>query len=311
MRRLFRHPEAVTLALLAIAFAAGALQSPYFLDATYLLDASTLHVETGLLALGMTFVIVGGQIDLSVASNMALSACLVAIALEAGLPMPLAILLGPAAGAALGAINGLVVVWARLPSFVVTLGTMALYRGVAQILLGPSSVALPKEFAGFDRLGVGPVPTSLIALLAIAAALGLLLHRGVFGRRVFAIGANEEAALYSGIPVARAKVAVFALCGMLCGLAALHLDSRLGVSRFDLARGAELDAITAVVLGGASIYGGRGSILGTVLALFLLAVLKTGMGLANVKAEYQLAAIGALLILAVLSSNALLSRRPA
>jgi rhamnose transport system permease protein len=138
----------------------------------------------------------------------------------------------------------------------------------------------------------------------IALTLGAVLHKSVFGRMVYACGANEEASLYAGIPVARVKVALFGLSGLLSGVASLHMISRLGTARFDHARGLELDAITAVVLGGASIYGGRGSVLGTFLALILVATLRIGMGVANVKAEYQLAAVGGLLIVAVLIGNA-------
>lgn len=312
MRKLIRAPETVTFALLVLAFIAGAKQSPYFLDADYLLSSTTLHVETGLLALGMTFVIVAGQIDLSVASMLTLVACLVAVFIEKGAPTWLALALGPILGAILGWFNGAVVVWAKLPSFVVTLATMAIFRGVAQILLGPKSIALPKDVQGIDKLCVGDslMPVSFTALVLVALGLGVFLARSVFGRWVYSSGANEESSLYAGIPVNRVKLSVFTLSGFLAGLAALHIDSRFGVARFDHAQGLELTAITAVVLGGASIYGGKGSILGTFLALLLLAVLKTGMGLANVKAEYQLAVVGTLLVVAVVAGN-LVRRRQA
>lgn len=308
MRALRRH-EALTFGLVVAAFVAGALQSPHFLDARYLLETSTLHVEAGLAALGMTLLIVGGQIDLSVGSNVALSACLVAMAMRAGWPAPAVLAAGPVAGAALGALNGLIVVKARLPSFVVTLATMALFRGAAQVLLGPSSIPISDSLTGVDRMDVAGIPVSLLGLAGVAAAAALVLHRSVFGRWVYACGANEEAAFYAGIPVARAKILVFSITGLLCGIAALHLDSRLGVSRFDHAKGLELDAITAVVLGGASIFGGKGTVLGTLLALLLLALLKTGMGLANVKAEYQLAVVGSILIASVLAGNAFQRRK--
>src|ERR1019366_7470247 len=149
----------------------------------------------------------------------------------------------------------------------------------------------------------GHVPVPLVMFLAVAVILGLVLHRTLFGRWVFAIGTNEVASFYSGIPAVTVKVGVFATSGLMAAIAALLMDSRLGVARFDHAQGLELDAITAVLLGGASIFGGRGTILGTVLALFLVAVLRIGMGVANVKAEYQLAVIGTLLVVAVLSGN--------
>jgi len=305
MKRLQIRPEMVPAGLLVLAFIAGAMQSKYFLDVRYLLDSSTLYVETGLLALGMTFVIVSGNIDLSVASMTALVACVTAQLMAAGWSIPSACLAGVLLGVGLGAINGLLVAKVKLPSFVVTLATMAVYRGIAEVRLGASSVKLPANFVGIDMQYIpGHIPIPLVILLIVALVLGLVLHRTLFGRWVFAIGTNELASYYSGLPVAAVKVGVFALSGLMAAFAALLMDSRLGVARFDHAQGLELGAITAVLLGGASIFGGRGSVLGTTLAVFLVAVLQIGMGVANVKAEYQLAVIGTLLVVAVLSGNA-------
>lgn len=303
--RTVAKPEGIAAVLLVIAFGVSAMNSPYFLDTAYLLKSSSLYIETGLIALGMTFVIVSGNIDLSVASTLTLSACFCAEVAKAGLPMELAAPLTLAVACLLGLVNGLVVVYARLPSFVVTLATMAIYRGIAQVRLGPGALAFPEAYKGVDRIKLTGVPISLIGLLALAVVAGFLLHRTVFGRWVVSVGANDEAANYAGLPSNRTKLLVFAIAGFTAGLAGLHIGSRLGYARFDHAQGLELDAITAVVLGGASIFGGRGTILGTVLAVFLVAVLRIGMGVANVKAEYQLAAIGTLLVLAVLASNLL------
>ena len=304
MKKVLTRPEVVPAILLVLAFFAGAAQSKFFLDPNYLLDSSTLYVETGLLALGMTFVIVCGQIDLSVASMAALVACVVAKLMERGISIPVSCGVGIGLGLLLGGINGVLVAKMKLPSFVVTLATMAAYRGIAQVLMGAASTKLPASFIGIDMQYVGKhIPVPLVVLLAVAVILGLVLHRTLFGRWVFAIGTNETASFYSGLPVVAVKVSVFALSGLMAALAALLMDSRLGVARFDHAHGLELDAITAVVLGGASIFGGRGTVLGTILALFLVAVLRIGMGVANVKAEYQLAVIGTLLVVAVLSGN--------
>jgi rhamnose transport system permease protein len=141
-------------------------------------------------------------------------------------------------------------------------------------------------------------------LLALAIVTGVVLHRTVFGRWVFALGTNESAARYSGLPNDFTKVAVFSFTGLMAGVGALLMDSRLAVARFDLARGVELEAITVAVVGGAAIAGGRGTVLGTTIALFLIIVVRTAMGVANVKPEYQLTAIGSLLVLAVLVENA-------
>lgn len=277
--------------------------SPSFFDIHFLLANSTLYAEIGLLALGMTFVIITGNIDLSVGANMILTGCLTAKLMEGGCPMVLAILAGCVMGTFFGFLNGWLVAKLELPSFLVTLGTMAFYRGAAQAMLGPVSVKLPPEFKGVDTFTFVGLPWPLFIFVAASLICGLVLHRTVFGRWVFAVGTNEAASRYSGIPVDRVKILTFALTGLFAGISALLLDSRLGIVRHDLSRGIELDAITVAVLGGVSILGGKGTILGTFLALFLIAVLKTGMGLGNVKAEYQLTIIGVLLIVAALSMN--------
>ena len=306
MRKLLQRPETIPAILLILAFGAGILQSPFFLDFRYLLDRTTLSAETGLLALGMTFIIVTGNIDLSVASNMALVACAVAKLAGSGLSLPLVIVLALVLGGLLGAFNGLLVAYAKLPSFLVTLGTMALYRGIAQAWMSSASAALPDSFKGADKLdfpGLGvPLPFGIV--LVFALLLGLMLHRTVVGRWVYSVGINERAAFYSAVPTRAVKFWVFVLVGVLAGIAALLIDSRFGVARFDHGRGMELDAITAAVLGGTSIYGGRGTILGTVLALLLIAVIQTGMTLANVSAGIQLTVVGTLLVFAVALTTA-------
>lgn len=299
MRGLIRRPETVPAILLIVAFAVGVLGSPYFLDATYLLDRTTIFAETGLMVLGMTFVIVCGQIDLSVASILGLSAC---IAAKVGTTQPpmAAVSVGVLTGALLGLVNGVLVAYAKLPSFLVTLGTLALYRGIAQAMAGSSSIVFPDAITGFDQLYLPyPVPMALVLVLVFAIGLGAVLHRSVLGRWVYATGSNEQAAVYSAIPVPRVKLFVFVLSGFLAGIGGLLMNSRLGVARFDHARGFELDVITATVLGGTSIYGGKGSILGAVLAFFLVFFVRTGLGIANVKPEHQLTIIGGLLVLTV------------
>ncbi|MEZ0326976.1 MAG: ABC transporter permease [Fimbriimonas sp.] len=291
--------------LVVVAFIVGSMQSRFFLDSRYLLDSSTLYAEAGLLALGMTLVIISGNIDLSVASTLALVAVVSANLLDAGWGLPAVVVAALALGALLGCINGCLVAYAGIPSFMVTVGTLALYRGVAQAMLGAESVKMPSELIGIDMKYVPGtvVPVSLAGLIVIATVCGLVLNRSVLGHWVRAVGTNEKASFYSGVPTAGVKVAVFAIAGMLAGLAALHIDSRLGVARFDHARGLEVDVITAVVLGGTSIFGGKGSVLGTMLALLLIALIRTGMGVANVKAEYQLAVIGSLLVITVVATN--------
>lgn len=310
--KLWRAPEFMTATLLVAAFVVCAIFVPRFLDAAYLFDRSSLYMEAGLMALGMTFVIVGGHIDLSCASILALVGAITAtLHVKLGLPLLPLVVAAPLVGAVFGAVNGIVVARLGLPSLVVTLATMALYRGLAQVLLGDHSLSLPGWFTGVERITIAGslVPVPMVLFLGVAVVLGLVLHKTVFGTWVFAMGTNAEAAWYSGVPVERVTISVFVLSGVLSALAAMIMISRLGVARYDHALGLELDVITAVVLGGASIFGGRGTIAGSVLALFLIAVLQTGMGVANVKAEYQATASGALLIVAVLMSNVLTKRK--
>jgi rhamnose transport system permease protein len=294
----------VTILLFAIVFAVSASTSSAFLDFRFLLRSTSMYMDVGLLALAMTFVITSGNIDLSVGSGTALVAVASALLYAAGVPMAVVIPLALLMGVCLGLFNALMITWLRLPSLTVTLGTLALYQGLAQVLLGDRSQGgFPKWFVGIDYRGVGPVPMPLIVFLCVAVVLGIVLARTVFGRRVYAIGTNEAAARYSGIPVNRVKVMVFALSGLMMGAAALMLNSRLAVARYNSLPAAELAAITAVVLGGTDIFGGRGTIFGTVVALFLLGIVKKGMGLQNVSPEYQLTVNGGLLIVAVILTN--------
>ena len=302
------HPELGTVVLLALALAIGDRTSPHFFGA--LLGSSPLYVEAGLLALGMTFTIVAGQIDLSVASSLVLVACVVG-KLSGTLPMPVACLAGLALGALLGAGNGLLIGRFRLPSFLVTLGTFALYRGLAHAIMGSKSAKLPDSFVGIDAITPLGIPAPLLALFGVAVILALLLHRTVFGREVFAVGGNAVASRYAGIHRGRIMVLLFMLNGLLAAGAALLMDSRLGVARHDLAQGLELDAIVTVVLGGASIYGGSGTVLGTMIGFCLMASVKTMLQLANVRAEIQFAVLGSLLAVAVIARNLTYSGRRA
>lgn len=306
-------PELVATGLLVAAFVAGSLLSPFFLDANFLFRQLLLYMEIGIMALGMTLIIISGNLDLSISGILVMVACVSAfLHAQVGVPMELCVLLGLLLGTLAGAFNGFFVAVLGLPSLVVTLGTMALYRGVAQILLGDHSIQdFPQWFLGIDRVVIPgtPIPAPFLIFLGLAVVLGLVLHRSVFGRWVYSLGTNARASYYSGVSTRRVKVLLFTLSGFLCGLAGLMVDSRLLVARYDHATGWELEAITAVVLGGTVITGGRGSIFGTVIALFLLAILRTGMGVANVKVESQLAVVGTLLVAAVLMSNVLGRKR--
>ena len=313
--RMVVQPEFITVILLILAFVAGSIISPYFLDLDFLLNYTSLFIEVGIMALGMTFIIISANIDLSVASTLALVGAVAGVLFfDLSIPMGLTIALALLLSVGLGALNGLLVTRMRLPALAVTLATLALYRGAAQVLVGDDSrpklawsrdIVFPEWFVGVHRVYIPgtSIPLPLVLFIVLAILLGILLHKTNFGRWVYAVGTNEEAARYAGVPTQRVKLAIFAMMGLLSGIAGLIMVSRLSVARYDHARGWELDVITAVVLGGTDIYGGRGTIFGTVAAFLLIIFLRTGMGVANVKAESQLAVIGTLLIVAILVSN--------
>jgi len=315
IKKMVVQPEFVTVILLILAFIVGSIISPYFLDLDFLLNYTSLYIEVGIMALGMTFIIITANIDLSVASMLALVGAVAGILFfDLSVPMGITIVLAFLLSAALGLFNGFLVTRMKLPALAVTLATLALYRGVAQVLVGDDSrprlawsrdIVFPEWFVGIHRVYIPgtSIPLPLVLFVILAIVLGILLHKTIFGRWVYAIGTNEEAARYAGVPTQRVKLAIFTMMGLLSGLAGLIMVSRLSVARYDHARGWELDVITAVVLGGTSIYGGRGTIFGTVAAFLLIIFLRTGMGVANVKAESQLAVIGSLLIVSILLSN--------
>lgn len=296
-------PECVAVGLLILVIIVTGVREPRFMDAAYLFDRSTLYMETGLLTLAMTLIIVAGQIDLSITSILALVGALITtLNVKWHIPFAILVPLAPVFGAGLGWLNGILVAKRGLPALVVTLATMALYRGCAQILLGDQSLQVPPWFIGIEKITIPHTYFQAPLLLFIVAAVGfgLLLHRTVFGRYITSVGVNAEAARYSGVPTQSVLIRIFVISGAMAGIAALLMLSRLGVARYDHARGLELDVITAVILGGTSILGGRGTIFGSVTALLLIATVQIGMGVAGVKAETQVTAVGVLLILAVL-----------
>ncbi len=302
-------PEIVVAGLLVLAFLASALISPNFFDARFLVKQLSLYVELGVLAVACTPVIITGNLDLSVASASVMTAGIVAfLHAHAGMPMSVGIPLGLVLGACAGALNGFLVSYVGLSTVLVTLGTMALYRGIAQILLGLYSIQdFPAWFVGINTVylpGTG-LPLSFVIYILLALLFAVALQRTVFGRWVFAIGTNEKAAQFAGVPVKGLKFSVFLVSGVMSSIAGMMMVSRLGVSRYDLASGYELQAIIAVILGGTSILGGRGTILGTFVAVLFLGILQSGLGMANVKAESQLAAVGFLLVFSVISTNLL------
>jgi len=307
-RTLLRH-ESVLALLLVVALIVLAMQSDRFFTADNLLNQGRLMAEVGLVALTMTFVIVSAGIDLSVGSILGLVAILLGVFWHnIGLPLPLAMVLGLAVGALAGFVNGLIITRFSVPPLIATLATLALYRGLAEGISQARSVRGYPEW--FFELGQGEllgVPVQLwIFIIAVAIAAGIL-GLTIFGREVYSIGANEIAAHFSGIRVDRVKLLIYTASGFVAALAAIVFVSRVSTTRSDMGTGLELDVITAVVLGGTSIFGGRGTIIGTVLGLFLMQALKNGLALAGVKGDGTIVIIGIVLIGATLISNLFIS----
>jgi rhamnose transport system permease protein len=300
LRRIGFSREVVLLGVLIVLMIVMSLLSPLFLTLGNLLNTSRFFVEVGLMALGMTLIIITGGIDLSVGSNLALVSVAVGFSYAAGLPLPLAIVFGLVVGLAAGLFNGLFITLLDLHPLVVTLGTFALFQGLAYGLSKAEAVSdFPGWFAYFGQAYFGPVPGQLFIFIVAVVVVWLILARTRFGRYVYAIGNNEEAAHFSGVPVRRVKLALYSGIGLLVGMAAVIYTSRVYTARGDSGLGLELDVISAVVLGGASIYGGSGTIGGTVLGVLIIATLRNGLVLAGVPSTWQVFVLGVLLLVAV------------
>lgn len=308
--------ETILVGLLIVVFAVNIRLSPYFLDAYNLSDATFNFSETAVLALGMALLIIVRDIDLSIAATIAVASLAMGEAAQAGAPTPLLIVIGLGVGIVCGAFNGLLVTRFALPSIVVTIGTMSLYRGIAQVVLGDQ--ALTTYPASFQAIGQGYLwrglfPISFGIFLVLALAVAIVLHRTTIGRRIFAIGANPTAALFSGVNVDGIRFWLFVLSGLLAGLAAVLLTGRIGSTRPNIALGFELQAVTMVVFGGVAISGGAGTILGVVLAVFTLGYTTFGLSLINVPGIVISILNGALLIVSIAGPTfvrRLMGRRP-
>jgi rhamnose transport system permease protein len=298
LSRFLRSWEALLIIVFALVFLANALASPYFLNVWNLSDATFNFTEKAMIALAMAMLIIAGEIDLSVASIIALASTAMGIAMTAGFGTPAIAAVGLCTGLACGAVNGALVAGLKLPSIVVTIGTMSLFRGISFIILGDQAfTGYPKSFAWFGQGYVWWVFSFELVLLAVmAVAFWALLHRSTFGRAVYAIGNNPTAALFSGIRVDRVRFILFLLTGLTSGIAAVCLTSRLGSTRPSIATGMELEIVTMVVLGGVSILGGSGSIPGVVLAALIMGMVTFGFGLLNVPGIVMSIFMGLLLI---------------
>ncbi len=296
--RILRSWETLLLVVAIGIFVLNTFASPYFLNAWSLSDATFNFTEKAMIAFAMALLIISGEIDLSVASIIALASTAMGLAVQFGAGTPELVVIGLSVGLLCGAFNAVFVTVLGLPSIVVTIGTMSLFRGISYIILGDEAFrGYPDSFAWFGQGYIYWVFTVELALFAaIAVIYGILLHKTNFGRAVFAIGNNPTGALFSGIRVQRVKFILFLLTGLMSGVAAICLTSRLGSTRPSIAQGMELEVVTMVVLGGVSILGGSGSIPGVVIAAFVMGLVTFGLGLLNVPGIVMSIFIGLLLI---------------
>ena len=311
MNRYLKRHETILAAILVVALIGLGYLNDQFLTFDNLLNQGRLMTEIGLIALPMTFVIVTGGIDLSVGAIVGLCAIVLGVSWKNwGLPLPLAIVVALGVGALAGFCNGLVITRLKAPPLIVTIATLALYRGLAEGISKARSVRGYPDW--FYELGQGQalgVPTQLWILGLCIVIAGVALDRTSFGRTLYAIGANETAARFSALAVDRVKLIVYTLSGLMSGLSAFVLVSRVTTTRSDMGLGYELDVIAAVVLGGASIFGGSGTIWGTVIGLVMIQLLKNGLALTGVKGDATIMVIGVVLIASVLIASSLERRR--
>jgi rhamnose transport system permease protein len=299
--------ESLLIGLILVVLIAGSGLSDEFLSTDSFTTGSLDLSEVALMALPLVLVIVAAEIDLSVASVLALSSSLTAALWNAGLPLELIMPICLVAGAACGAFNGLFVTRLGLPSLAVTIGTLALFRGLAYVVIGDESVT---DFPGvwtdraFGNFAGTFVPNTIVLFAVLAVAFGVLLHATPFGRSIYAIGANEEAAYFSGLRVKRIKLILFIVSGTMAALAGIVISLRNSTAAANVGQGFELFSITAVLLGGVSIFGGRGTIVGVILALFLLGAMQKAILLSDSISSYWIQIVtGILLVGSVLGPN--------
>jgi rhamnose transport system permease protein len=297
--------ESLLAVILAMVIVANIQMSEHYLGVDNFVNLFQLSIEKVILALITAFVIINAEIDLSIASLMGLSACLFAWLYNQDVPAEGAVVIALAAGALCGAFNGFWIAYAGLPSLVVTLAGLVMFRGMARILLEDRSIGLFPQW--FNNLGqpdfMGPLSFGIIVFAIMFVVCLIVLHFTAFGRYVYIIGNNRHAARYAGIKVRRIKMILFIMSGLVSSLSGLLLASRLGTVRANVAEDFELDIITMVLLGGVSIFGGTGTLVGVVLSILVVLNLRNGMSLANYSGNIQTSVVGVLLIASVLLPN--------
>jgi rhamnose transport system permease protein len=299
--------ETLTVALLLATLVAGSVSSPDFLTGGNLNSMLADITEVALIALPMTFIIVAGEIDLSVASVLGLSSALLGALWNHNWPIEAIIPTVLVVGGVAGLLNGLLVTRLGLPSLAVTIGTLTLYRGLAFVILGDQAVAdLPTQYTdwAFGTFAGTQIPNPFVVFVVLAVIFGFVLQRTTLGRSLFAIGANEEAAFFSGLRVKRIKLGLFVASGVVSALAGVIFALRFGSARADNGTGLELSVVAVVLLGGVSIFGGKGHMLGVIVAVLLLGAIRSALTINDVADEVLTIVTGSLLLLSVLGPSA-------
>ncbi len=293
--------EIIVLTVLTSSFG-----GPSFFESTFLNWSNLSQVIRALsfiaiMAVGQSPVIISGGIDLAVGSLLGLTGVVTAVLLTMGVNITLTIFAGLVVGLTSGLINGVIITKAKLPPFIVTLGSMSMVRGLAFAITGGETIrSLPPEFLTIGQGSILEIPIPIVMMAVVALVVGYFLRSSTWGRYVYAIGGNEQAALYSGVNVDRVKLIVYGLCGLCAGIAGVLFTSRFGVGQSTAGLGYELDVIAAAVIGGISLSGGRGTILGAIIGSLLMGILRNGLVLLNVSPYWQQFAIGVVIILAVI-----------
>ena len=305
MRAILRSKESAILVLFAVVFICFARLSDRFATPDNLFNIARQYSELAVVSIGLTVVIITGGIDISVGSIVGLSSILVGVlAVKMGLNVWLACILAMIGGLVCGLINGLVVTKLRVQPIVATLAMLSTARGLAWILSGARSLSgFSDGFVALGQTAIGPIPLS-VAMALLLVMLGIIVLRyTALGRAIYAVGSSEEAARLSGVNVFRIKLLAYALTGVLCGLGGVIMAARLASSVPDAGSGFEFEAITAVVMGGSSLKGGEGNIIGTIIGVAVMGILRNGLNLIGVPNIWQVLFLGVMLILAVLGDN--------
>jgi ribose transport system permease protein len=303
------HQKLLAFASLIVLLVFFSIASPNFLQTSNILAILQATSVNGVLAIAATLVIITGGIDLSVGTLMTFTAVIAGVILTYwGLPLPLGVLAAIATGAFVGSISGTLIAKMKIPPFIATLGVMLILKGLSLVISGTKPIYF-NDTPGFDQIALGsaigavipalPVPNGVLVLFVLAIIISYVLNRTLLGRYCFALGSNEEAVRLSGVNTDGWKIAIYALAGGICGVAGLLIASRLNSAQPALGLGYELDAIAAVVIGGTSLAGGRGSILGTIIGALIMSVLLNGLRIMSVAQEWQTVVTGLIIILAV------------